>query len=142
MEPATRRDAPLTVPPADGATVSLRLATTAGGNRLVAFAREVPRDLFPFLSLDITDPTTIARWIDGLEAGRAFGVTAEGAGMTAAYAAPPQKGVVSPLAPRGFETGALLQDFVINTHGRTRDVLVMARGVPAAAPAVLTGGKP
>ena len=187
-------DYPRTITLMDGATISLRLMTPADGNRLVAFARELPPDDLLFLSVDITDPEAVARWIEGLEAGRAIGVIAEDAGATAGYAAllhhgvtwqrhlgeifiqvgsrhrsrglgralavaisaiardlglrkfiarmtPDQTGALSTFVRLGFKTEALLQDFVIDTDGRTRDVLVMARDVPAPAPADLTGGQ-
>ena len=44
---------------------------------------------------------------------------------------PDQKGAVSTFERLGFKTEALLQDFVIDADGRTRDILVMARDVPA-----------
>src|SRR4030095_553429 len=40
-----------------------------------------------FLSVDITDPAAVGRFIEGLEAGRIIGVIAEDAGVTAGYAA-------------------------------------------------------
>jgi L-amino acid N-acyltransferase YncA len=172
---------------ADGGIVSLRLMTSGDGDRLVAFARELPPDDLLFLSVDITDPEAVERWIEGLEDGRIAGVIAEDAGVTAGYAAllhhgvtwqrhlgeifiqvssrprsrglgrvlaaevsaiardlglrkfiarmtPDQKGAVSTFERLGFKTEALLQDFVIDTDGRTRDILVMARDVPVAAP--------
>ena len=178
---------PRSVTLADGGTVSLRLMTSDDGDRLVAFARELPVDDLLFLSVDITDPEAAARWIESLEAGRIVGVIAEDAGVTAGYAAllhhgvtwqrhlgeifiqvssrhrsrglgralateisaiardlglrkfvarmtPDQKGAVSTFERLGFKTEALLQDFVIGTDGRTRDILVMARDVPAPAP--------
>jgi len=167
--------------------------TPDDGRRLEAFARELPPDDLLFLSVDISDPDALARWIEGLEAGRLVGVIAEDAGVTAGYAAllhhdvtwqrhlgeifiqvssrhrgrglgralaaevsaiardlglrkfiarmtPDQKGAVRTFERLGFKAEALLQDFVIDTDGRTRDILVMARDVPAPAPS--RGGHP
>lgn len=181
--PAVR---PHTVSLADGTAVSLRAMTPADGNRLVAFARDLPPDDLLFLSIDLTDPESVARWIEGIAAGRAVGVIAEDRGAMAGYAAllhhgvtwqrhlgeifiqvdrrhrarglgralaleisalardiglrkfiarmtPDQRGAVGTFERLGFRTEALLQDFVIDADGRTRDVLVMARDVPPSA---------
>jgi L-amino acid N-acyltransferase YncA len=184
---ADARVYPRAVTLAAGGTVSLRLMAPDDGDRLVAFARELPPDDLLFLSVDITDPEAVGRFIEGLDAGRIVGVIAEDAGVTAGYAAllhhgvtwqrhlgeifiqvssrhrsrglgralateisaiardlglrkfiarmtPDQKGAVSTFERLGFKTEALLQDFVIDADGRTRDILVMARDAPAAAP--------
>jgi L-amino acid N-acyltransferase YncA len=160
--------------------------TPADGDRLVAFARELPPDDLLFLSVDVTDPEAVGRFIEGVEGGRILGVIAEDAAATAGYAAllhhevtwqrhlgeifiqvssrhrsrglgrvlaaeisaiardlglrkfiarmtPDQKSAISTFERLGFKTEALLQDFVIDTDGRTRDILVMARDVPAPA---------
>ena len=179
---------------ARGGTVSLRAMTPADGRGLVAFARELPPDDLLFLSVDLTDADAVARFIEGLEAGRLVGVVAEDAGTMAGYAAllhhdvtwqrhlgeifvhvgarhrarglgrvlaaeisatardlglrkfvarmtPDQKGAVSTFERLGFTTEALLPDFVIDADGRTRDILVMARDVPAPVPSA-GGGHP
>lgn len=171
---------------ADGTSIALRAMTAADGDRLVAFARELPPDDLLFLSIDLTDPEAVSRWVEGIDAGRAVGVIAEEGGAMAGYAAllhhgvswqrhlgeifiqvggryrsrglgralaleisaiardlglrkfvarmtPDQRGAVSTFQRLGFTTEALLQDFVIDAGGRTRDVLVMARAVPASA---------
>jgi NADP-dependent 3-hydroxy acid dehydrogenase YdfG len=58
---------------ADGGTVSLAPHVAGRRDRLVAFARELPPDDLLFLSVDITDPEAVGRFIEGLEAGRIIG---------------------------------------------------------------------
>ena len=56
---ADGRGYPRAVTLADGGTVSLRLMAPDDGDRLVAFARELPPDDLLFLSVDITDPEAV-----------------------------------------------------------------------------------
>ena len=68
----------------------------------------------------------LASEISGLA--RALGLRKFVARMT-----PDQKGAIATFERLGFAREAVLQDFVVDSAGRTRDLLVLARDVPASA---------
>jgi L-amino acid N-acyltransferase YncA len=67
----------------------------------------------------------LANEISGLS--RALGLRKFVARMT-----PDQKGAIATFERLGFAREAILQDFVVDSAGRTRDLLVLARDVPAS----------
>ncbi len=114
-----RRAYPRSITLDTGTTVALRLMTAADAHLIVAFARSLPPDDLLFLRTDITDPRVVAQWVRDLEAVRKL----------VAQMTVDQPGAIATFERLGFRPEALLQDFVIDRAGRTRDVVVAAYDV-------------
>ncbi|MGI9324801.1 MAG: GNAT family N-acetyltransferase [Pseudomonadales bacterium] len=54
----------------DGTAVSVRLMAAADRDAVVAFAQSLPEEDLLFLSVDITQPSAVDDWIEGISAGR------------------------------------------------------------------------
>lgn len=71
---------------ANGKTIEFRLMTRSERDKMVEFARSLPRQDHLFLRMDISDPQIVDGWIDGIEAGRTVTVLARDGSHLAGYA--------------------------------------------------------
>jgi len=76
IEALSKREYPWTTE-IDGKTLTLRLMTAEDKQALLGFARSLPENDLLFLSIDITRPEAVDRWVSSIQDGRIKTIFAE-----------------------------------------------------------------
>lgn len=177
--PAFKRTYPRDMRMSNGKTITLRLMGRGDVDRVVTFARALPKKDLMFLRRDITDPREVEQWVDGIENGTSVTVLAGDGETLAGYATlhynealwtrhvgeirtnvgadyrgmrlgsllveemfqiardlglrkltanmvADQKAARGAFERLGFHPEALLADHVLDSEGRTHDMLIMS----------------
>lgn len=84
--PGLKRTYPREIRLPNGKTLTLRLMDRGDVDRVLAFARALPKKDLLFLRRDITDRGNVEEWVEGIENGKSVTVLACNGDMMAGYA--------------------------------------------------------